>query len=404
MEPSTTTVLRGGRVFDGTGAAPFPADVRIEHGRIAAVGPELTGETVVDIGGKTLLPGLIDSHVHVMSTGLDLLRRLDQPFSYGFYLAARNLSAMLDCGITSARDAGGADLGIKSALQDGLLEGPRLRIAITMMSQTGGHGDGWRPSGCTVTSQVPHPGRPSGIADGVDGVRLKVREIVRAGADVIKICTTGGVLSPGDDPRHSQYSAEEVAAVVMEASATGRPVMAHAQSARGIRYAVRAGARSVEHGIHLDDETIEEMLEHDVWLVPTLAAPHAIIKAADAGLPVNPAAVEKAKGVAELHMASFAKAAAAGVRIAMGTDSGVGEFGDNLDELALMAQAGMSPTDVLVATTSRAAELLGLDDETGTIAVGKRADLVVVEGELDHFEDLKARIGAVYQDGIRIRG
>src|SRR5580692_12954537 len=158
------TVLYGGRVFDGTGSPVADGDVAFEDGRIVAVGTGLDGDDGVDVAGCTLLPGLFDCHVHVTSSGTDFLRRLQQPFSYQFYEAARNLAATLDCGITTVRDAGGADLGIQRAVEDGLIDGPRMRIAITILSQTAGHGDGWLPSG--VVLDVPYPGVPSGIVDG----------------------------------------------------------------------------------------------------------------------------------------------------------------------------------------------------------------------------------------------
>jgi imidazolonepropionase-like amidohydrolase len=192
----TRTVLSGGRVFDGTGSAIEAADVAISDGKIADVGPGLEGDEQVDVGGLTIAPGFFDCHVHVMATGVDLVRRLQRPFSYQFFQAARNLEATLDCGITTVRDAGGADLGVQRAVQDGLIDGPRMQIAISALSQTGGHGDGWLPSGITTFLMSPHPGRPPGLVDGPEEMRKRVREIIRAGADVIKVHTSGGVVWP----------------------------------------------------------------------------------------------------------------------------------------------------------------------------------------------------------------
>ena len=398
------TVLHGGRVFDGTGSPPVAGDVVFENGRILAVGSGLDGDERVDVSGLTLLPGLFDCHVHVMSSGVDLLRRLQRPFSYQFFEAAVNLRATLDCGITTVRDAGGADLGVKRAVDDGLIDGPRLRIAITALSQTAGHGDGWLPSGLSVSLRVPHPGRPGGIVDGPEEMRKRVREIVRAGADVIKVCTSGGVLSPRDNPRHAHFRPDELAALLAEAAAADLPVMAHAQATEGIKNAIRAGVRSIEHGIYLDDEAISMMLLAGTWLVPTLAAPVAVLDAAKNGVQLPDGVAAKAEEVVGVHRESFARAVAAGVKVAMGTDSGVGQHGQNLRELTLMAEGGMSPRDVLVAATRSAAGLLGMQDEAGELSPGKRADIVAVAADPFDLASLKANIRAVYQDGRLVRG
>jgi imidazolonepropionase-like amidohydrolase len=247
----TRTILGGGRVFDGSGSPIAAADVVMSEGRIVDVGIGLDGDEQVDVSGLTLLPGFFDCHVHVMVSGIDLMRRLQRPFSYQFLEAARNLAATLDCGITSVRDAGGADLGVQRAVEDGLLDGPRMQIAISALSQTGGHGDGWLPSGVTTFLMSPHPGRPAGLVDGPEEMRKRVREIIRAGANVIKVHTSGGVLSPRDSPKHAQFRPDELAALIAEATAAGLPVMAHAQATDGIKNAVRAGVRSIEHGIYL---------------------------------------------------------------------------------------------------------------------------------------------------------
>jgi imidazolonepropionase-like amidohydrolase len=395
-------VLRGGRVFDGSGADPAGADVAVEDGRIADVGAGLDGDDAIDVSGRTVLPGFFDCHVHVTVSGVDPWRQAQQPFSLQFYEAARNLERTLQVGITSVRDAGGADLGIKEAVSTALIRGPRLQISIIMIGQTGGHGDDWYPSGATVPLFVEHPGRPSGTADGPDEIRRKVRELRRAGADLIKVYTSGGVLSPRDDPRHAHYRPVELDALVEEATAAGMFVMAHAQAADGIKNAVRAGIRSIDHGIFLDDEGIELMLRHGTWFVPTLVAPQGVLDAHDAGVDLPPAVVDKARFVLDIHRAAFAKAVQAGVRIAMGTDSGVTPHGRNLRELELMAAGGMAPAAVLEATTRSAAQLLGVDGELGTIEPGKRADLVVLEGDPYDFTGLRDRIEQVWQDGSRV--
>lgn len=396
------TVFRGGQVFDGTGSAAAAADVLVEHGRIVEVGSDLDGDESVDCAGKWLSPGFFDAHVHVMFDGIDVLRQLNTPFSLSFYQAARNLKKTLDTGITSIRDAGGADLGVKQAVDDGLIPGPRMQIAINMLSQTGGHGDDWEACGAYVPLFVPHPGRPHTIVDGADEVRRKVRELIRAGADVIKVATSGGVLSPRDDPRHAHFRDAEIAVMVEEAAAAGIFVMSHAQATDGIKAAIRNGVRSIEHGIYLDDEAIEMMLRAGTWLVPTLHAPRAVIAAAAAGAAIPEPAVEKARMVASFHDESVRKAHAAGVKIAMGTDCGVGPHGSNLDELRLLTEVGMTPAETLQASTSSAAELFGVDDDRGRIAPGQRADLVLLDGDPQDVSALAGQIRGVYLDGVQV--
>jgi imidazolonepropionase-like amidohydrolase len=396
----TRLVFTNGRVFDGQALAD--GDVVVEDGVITAVGVGLDGDEAVDLGGRALLPGFFDCHVHLAISHVDIGRLIQEPFSLEFYEAARNLRATLEAGITTVRDAGGADLGVKEALARGYIPGPRLQISLSMLSQTGGHGDGWLASGNVTELFVPHPGRPATIVDGPDEMRRKVRELVRAGADVIKVATSGGVLSPRDDPRHAHFALDELEVLVAEAAAAGRWVMAHAQATEGIKNAVRAGIRSIEHGIYLDDEAIEMMLDRGTFLVPTLVAPTGVKKAAEAGAAIPEAVVRKAEEVIEAHLESFQRAVAAGVKIAMGTDSGVTPHGENLEELSLMAAGGMTPAEVLIATTRNAAELLGVDG--GVIEPGQPADLVVVEGDPFSFEGLRERIVAVVQAGKRVVG
>lgn len=400
----TRTLFTNGKIFDGTGAGPASGDLLVEDGRILEIGTGLDGDEAVDLGGRGLLPGLFDCHVHVLLSDVNMWRLLQEPFSLQFFTAARNLRATLEGGITSVRDAGGADLGVKEALQRGWISGPRTQISLTMLSQTGGHGDGWMASGQCVHLVREHPGVPDGIVDGPDAMRRKVRELIRNGADVIKVATSGGVLSPRDDPRHPHFTPHELEVLVTEAALAGRWVMAHAQSTEGIKNAVRAGIRSIEHGIYLDDEAIEMMLAAGTWLVPTLVAPQGVVTAYEAGAAIPEASYRKAVEVVAVHRESVVRAAAAGVKMAMGTDSAVTPHGRNLDELALMAECGMSPVDVLVATTASAAELLGVDAELGTLEPGKRADLVVVEGDPLDLSGMADRVAAVYLDGLRVVG
>lgn len=396
----TRLIFRGGRVFEGTGARIADAEIAVDDGLIADVGSGLDGDEEVDVSGRTILPGLFDCHVHVAFSHVDTWRHLQAPFSLRFYEAARNLEATLHAGITSIRDAGGADLGMKTAVESGLIRGPRMQIAIKMLSQTGGHGDGTMPSGDCFHLMPPYPGSPSTIVDGADEMRRCVRELIREGADVIKVATSGGVLSPRDSPRHAHFRPPELEVLVEEASAAGRFVMAHAQATDGIKNAVRAGVRSVEHGIYLDDEAIGMMLDRGTYLVPTLVAPQGVLDAAAEGVRFPLSVLDKAKEVIDAHRDSFRRAVAAGVRIAMGTDSGVARHGQNLRELELMRQGGMSPQDVLRATTRTAAELLGVADARGTIEPGKLADLVVVDGDPLDVASLPASVVAVYLGGV----
>jgi imidazolonepropionase-like amidohydrolase len=398
----TRVVFAGGLVFDGTGRQPGPADVVIEGGRIIDVGTGLDGDQLVDCTGQTVLPGLFDCHVHLMDSTLNALEWESEPFSLWFYQAARNMELTLAAGITTVRDAEGADLGVQVAQQRGLVRGPRMQISITMISQTGGHSDRWQASGCPGAFNWPHPGRPDGVADGPEQVRAKVREMIRAGADVIKIATTGGFFSPRDDPRQAHFRDAEIAVVVEEATAAGRHVMAHAQGTAGIKAAIRGGVRSVEHGTFLDQEAIEMMVERGTWLVPTLTAGLGTSEAIKSGVPIWPAAAEKERLLAGAHQDSVRAAVAAGVKIAMGSDAPVYPHGKNLRELELLVQAGMKPAHALHAATQSAAQLMSLDGDLGTLEPGKIADLVIVDGDALDVADLGARIRAVYQDGLLV--
>jgi imidazolonepropionase-like amidohydrolase len=394
-------VLSNGLIFDGNDGAPAEADIVIEGGRILDIGVGLDGDEVVDLSGQCVIPGLIDAHTHVLLSNIDFWQLLETPFSYRFFQAAQNLATTLRLGITTVRDAGGADLGVKQAVADGIIPGPRMQIAINMISQTGGHNDGWLASGGCFHFLFPvHPGSPAAVVDGPDEMRRVARQLLRAGADVLKVATSGGVLSTRDDPRHPHFRADELDVLVAEARAAGAAVMAHAQSAEGIKEALRAGVRSIEHGIFLDAEGIELLLRTGAFLVPTLVAPISVAEAVDAGAALPERAIEKLDAVLACHENAFAAALAAGVDIAMGSDSGMIPHGTNLRELELMVKYGMEPHKALQAATRQAARLLGLDDELGTIEPGKRADLVVVVGDPLEFGTLPDRITAVYKEGV----
>lgn len=403
----TTTLIHNATLIDGNGGEPLDnAAILIEGDRVKAIGrkadiplPDTDFETINAQGG-TILPGLIDTHVHVMLDNPNLFTVASTPYSLHFYQSVASLRQTLDAGITSVRDAGGADLGTKLAVDDGIVPGPRMQISISVLSITGGHVDGWLRSGNTLSFFPATPGRPDGICDGVDGVRRKVREVLRAGADVIKICATGGVLSPTDHPDFTQFSPEELDVIVREAGyRRGTKVMAHAQGLEGVKSAIRAGVHSIEHGIYLDDEAIEMMVERGTFLVPTLLAPVTVVESADS----LPAYVrDKAIAVMEAHRESITRAYRAGVKIAMGTDAGVMPHGTNLRELELMVNLGMTPMDAIVATTRTAAECLGWQDKLGTLEPGKLADLIVTDVDplvqIDELTD-NDRIRLVMQGG-----
>ena len=276
-----------------------------------------------------------------------------------------------------------------------------MQISVNMLSMTGGHNDPWLPSGVEGVFGTPYPGMPSGVCDGVDEVSKTVREMIRAGADVIKIASSGGFLSPADDPMEPNYSQEEVDAIVRTAADLGTWVMSHAHGAEGIKRAVRAGVRSIDHGTYLDDEAAAMMVERGTWLVPTLTAGDTT-EALAADEKVQPAVRDKLRGLGRPEFDAMRLAADAGVKVAMGTDCPVAPHGTNLNELRHMAANGFTPEQALHAATKSAAELMGLQDELGTIEPGKRADLVVIDGDPLEFDGYEDRIEQVWKDGVRV--
>lgn len=389
------TVFRGGTLFDAVSRTAAPADVAVANGWIVDVGTGLDGDEEVDCAGRGVLPGLIDCHVHLTMTGSDIVESAQQPFSLQFYEGALNMAKTLAAGVTTVRDAAGADLGMRVARERGLIPGPRMQLSLNMLSQTGGHGDPWWPSTCVLDLLPPHPGRPPVIVDGPEEIRRKIRELVRAGADVIKVATSGGVVSSGAGPRIPHFRDDEISMMVTEAAAAGLHVMAHAHG-EGAKAAVRNGVRSIEHGHFLDDETLAMMADRGTWLVPTLSAGVGLRQAIEAGVPYPEHIVEKIQAPSDN---SVRRAVEAGVRIAMGTDAPLYPHGENLLELELLVEHGLNPGDALHAATLSAAELMGLDATLGSLTPGKRADLVVVDGDPLDVHDLGKRVLAVYQDG-----
>jgi imidazolonepropionase-like amidohydrolase len=343
------------------------------------------------------MPGMIDCHVHLWSNAEAIQDRLLVPFSLNVARTLTNARLSLEHGFTTLRDAGGTPRGVKMAIERGLFPGPRLRIAVGALSQTGGHADGLMPMGVRISFFPSSSEHPDTVADGIEGVRKATRELIRAGADQIKIMTSGGVLSPSDEPTATGFTPDEIAAVVYEAHAAGKTVMSHAQAMQGIKNAVLAGIESIEHGIYLTEEICAEMKKRGTFLVATLVAPQWVLRRAEkdpSSMP--PYAVRKAKEVIEDHKKAFRMALKMGVPIAMGTDTGVGPHGTNAEELALMVENGMTPMQAIVATTKTAAACARLGHLVGTLEQGKRGDLIAVNG--DPLTDI-----AILQDKDNIR-
>jgi imidazolonepropionase-like amidohydrolase len=380
------TVVFADALYDpATAETVRPAAVLIDGGRVVAAGRRdqvhvPADAERVDAEGLTVLPGLIDCHVHLRSrgNGRDLAEQLQTPPSMWVLNAVPAARATLDAGFTAVRDAGGTPAGVRMAIDQGLFPGPRMKVAVTGLSQTGGHTD--HTFACGVNISPPLPDVPSPVVDGVEPMRKRVRETIRAGADWIKLCTSGGVLSPNDSPHHPTLTLDEIRAAVEEAATQGRKVMAHAQANAGIKNALQAGVATIEHGIWLDGDAIEMFLDGARALVPTLVAPLWVIRHAEQGR--MPAwAADKGRAVFEDHKASIRLAIESGVEVAFGTDSGVGPHGSNGEEFLLLHELGMSPDDCLRAATSVAAKVVGWEGQAGTLAPGAFGDLVGVAGD-----------------------
>ena len=373
MAGSEILVLSGARLIDGTGAEPVRGrSVVVERGVITAVvddarAPRGRG---VDLAGHTLLPGLINSHVHLcLGAEPDPVRPLrEEPVALTAIKALVRARQTVEAGVTTVRDLGGreyVELSVRRAIQDGTVEGPRIVAAGRPVCMTGGHGH-WLAR----------------EADGPDDARRAVREQLKAGADVIKIIATGGVLTPGVEPGSPQLTLDEMRAAIDEARRAGRRTAAHAMASTGIGDAIAAGITSIEHGIYLTEEIVAHMRRDGTYLVPTLNAPAAIAGGGlAAGIPDY--MVRKSEVVVPPHIASFQLAHRAGVRIAAGADSGtpLNFHGSLLPELTLMVKYGMSPLEAIRSATTTAAECLGLGHLIGRVAPGYAADLIAVAGD-----------------------
>ena len=407
-----TVVLRAARLFDGTGAAPVRDGVVIVTGdRITAAGAAArvqlpAGAQVIDLGDATLMPGFIDMHVHIAGRALsdpkaDLSTVRDLPA----YLAIRgvdNARRTLMAGFTTIRTAGAsdfADVALKQAIDEGVVPGPRIQPAASSFGITGGHCDdnGWHPG-------VNENDYRTGTADGPDEIRKAVRYQVKYGAEVIKVCATGGVLSEGDAVGVTQYGMDEMRAVVDESRKHERRVMAHAHGAEGIRIAAEAGVASIEHGSFLDEAAARMMLQKGTVLVPTLVAGETVEGYARRGR-LTGLRAEKALAAAEAMRRGTKLAVRLGVPIALGTDAGVGDHGTNAREFRLLVEwAGLTPTQALVAGTASAAKLLGWQERIGTLAAGRLADIVAVPGDPTRDVTATERVLFVMKNGVVHRG
>lgn len=388
MATDAALAILAGALIDGTGTDPRRnVTIDVVDGAIVAVrdGHHVpAGATVIDASSLTVMPGLVDSHVHLAMRPKGLEDRIQTPYSLGIAEALVHARETLDAGVTTVRDAGGAPRGVKMAIERGLFPGPRVRISVGALSQTGGHGDGLTMSGVQLRADHAHPmaEHPWTVVDGVDEARRAVRQLVRAGADQIKLMTSGGVMSPGSDPGRIGFNRDEIAAIVAEARAAGRTTMSHAQATTGILNAVVCGVDSIEHGVFLTEEVCHEMVARGTYLVPTLVAPLWVLRRAERDPGSVPAwAVAKGRTVVKAHLESFRMAVAMGVPIAMGTDHGVGPHGTNAEELAVMVEGGMTPMQAIVASTSVAARCCRVDHLVGTVAPGMRADLLAIDGD-----------------------
>ncbi|QRN97781.1 amidohydrolase family protein [Archangium violaceum] len=409
--PPRALVLKAARLFDAkSGKLVTPGQVVVVGGRISAVGPTApvpAGAEVLELGDATLLPGFLDAHTHLTTQpGEDW--RQDVLDSFQRTIAEQTLDALpfaratLMAGFTTVRNLGGPDfidVGLRNGIRRGVAVGPRILTATAGLGTTGGHCD----DGNSFRKGLLVEEASRGVADGPEAFRVKVRENIKYGADLIKVCATGGVLSFNDDVGSPQLTQAELDALIDEAHAHKRKVAAHAHGAEGAKRAIRAGVDSIEHGSFLDDEALALMKKQGTWFVPTALALQTVLERADKGM-LPPEVARKAREAGAAHRQAMRKAIASGVRMAFGTDSGVYAHGRNAEEFALLVGAGMKPAEALRSATVHGAELLGVQDTLGTLEAGKLADVVAVPG--DPLQDIRRtqqvffvmKEGVVYRD------
>jgi imidazolonepropionase-like amidohydrolase len=378
--PVKTVVIRAGRMLDvKTGKTLTGQSIVIRGDRIASIGADAqapAGTTVIELPNATVLPGLIDAHTHITFTPNFGYSRLAISVPREALTGARNAKVTLEAGFTTIRNVGAsgyADVALRDAVNAGDVPGPRMLVSGPALSITGGHCD---------NNLLPfdYHATNGGVADGVESVQHKTREIIKYGADLIKVCATGGVLSKGDNPQHSQYTLDEMKAIVTDAHRLGRKVAAHAHGAEGIRWASMAGVDSIEHGSYIDDAAIAEMKKNGTYLVPTLYLADWFFENAEKiGTP--PDLIAKGREVMPAARKNVARAFAAGVKVGFGTDAAVYPHGLNAHEFAVMVKLGLTPLQAIQSATINDADLLGWSDRIGTIEPGKWADIIAVDGD-----------------------
>lgn len=403
-------VIKAARMFDGKGERIVsPGVVVVSGGKIQAVGAGAaipSGAEVIDLGDATLLPGFMDAHTHLSGEASDDWKQ-DELDDLKKSAAERALDASVNArktlmvGFTTVRDVGSSDfidVGLRNAIRNGKIVGPRMLVAVRGIGATGGHCDptvGYRPDVFDRASGID-----AAVANGPDAIRAAVRLNIKDGADVIKVCATGGVLSLNDDVRSPQLTQAELDALVDEAHARGRKAAAHAHGAEGAKRAIRAGIDSIEHGSFLDDEALDLMKAKGTYLVATLMAPEGLRERLEKGAYFPPPVEAKARQAIASIQSMFRKAVLKRVRIAFGTDAAVYPHGRNNEEFRHMVELGMRPVDALKAATSVNAELLGIADRVGTLEPGKLADIIAVPG--DPTADIRQteRVFFVMKEGV----
>jgi imidazolonepropionase-like amidohydrolase len=405
-----TVVIKAARMFDGrSDRTVSPGVVVVSGGRIQAVGAQArvpADAEVIDLGDATLLPGFMDAHTHVTGEATadwkqDELDALKKSLPEQTLDATVFVRRTLMIGFTTVRDLGAGelvDIGLRNAINNGRVEGPRILAAVRGIGATGGHCDptgGYRPGVFDPALDLD-----ASVANGADAVRRAVRINVKAGADVIKVCATGGVLSLVGDVSSPQFTQAELDALVDEAHALKKRAAAHAHGAEGAKRAIRAGIDSIEHGSFLDDEALDLMKQRGTYLVATLMAAQGLRERLARGDPLPANVAEKARAAIASIDATFRKAVQRGVRIAFGTDAGVYPHGRNAEEFRLMVERGMTPAAALRAATSVNAELFGVADRLGTLEAGKLADIVATPGDPTRDIRQTERVFFVMKDGV----